>query len=98
MNNELIKTVKEYLRIDGAEDDNFLGFLIDSAKEYLANAGVKEQTESNQYQLAIIMLVTHWYENREQNQYGKISSAIEYGLQTIILQLKAGGLSESSKI
>ena len=98
MNIDLVATVKEYLRVDGAEDDKFLGFLIDSAKEYLSNAGVKEKSESKQYQLAIIMLVTHWYENREQNQYGKISSAIEHGLQTIILQLKAGGLSESSKV
>ncbi len=86
---EFIKLTKEYLRIDGTEEDTFLGFLIDSAKEYLANAGVKE-SESRTYQLAILMLVTHWYENREQNVVGKTTSAIDHGLRSIILQLRVG--------
>lgn len=86
----MLEQVKSYLRVDGKRDDEMLEFLIDSAKEYLSNAGVKEEhhKETNQYKLAIIMLVTHWYENREQ-VVGTVSNAITLGLQSIILQLKA---------
>lgn len=93
----MLKQVKEYLRVDGKRDDEMLGFLIDSAKEYLSNAGVKENQheESNQYELAIIMLVTHWYENREQ-VIGSVSETISLGLQSIILQLKAADRYEPS--
>lgn len=86
----MLEQVKNYLRLDGKRDDEMIEFLIDSAKEYLSNAGVKEKRhkDSNQYKLAIIMLVTHWYENREQ-VIGTVSSAISLGLQSIILQLKA---------
>lgn len=98
MDKELMEAAKEYLRIDGDQDDKMLGLLINSAKEYFSNAGVKEQ-ESELYQLGIMMLVTQWYENRSQNEFGKISNAIEMGLQTIILQLKAGDLvGESSEV
>ncbi|MDQ0268878.1 putative phage protein (predicted DNA packaging) [Cytobacillus purgationiresistens] len=85
----MTETVKEYLRIDGTEDDKLLGFLIDSAKEYLTGAGVKG-TDSKRYELAVIMLVTHWYENRE--AVGKVLGKVQLGLQSIILQLKAEGL------
>lgn len=90
---DLLEMSKEYLRIDGDHDDNMLGLLIDSAKQYMANAGVDEE-ESELYQLAIMMLVTNWYENREQVTTS-LPKAITLGLQSIILQLKAGNLHES---
>ena len=64
-----------------------LGLLLNSAKEYLTNAGVKEQ-ESELYKLGIMMLVTHWYENREQVSE-RIPHNLSMGLQSIILQLKS---------
>ncbi len=91
----LLEHVKQYLRIDGDHDDNMLGLLIDSAKEYLSNAGVKEQ-DSTLYRLAVTMLVTHWYEHREQSIDGRTSRVIEMGLQTIILQLRVGGNHDES--
>lgn len=87
MSKSLLSHVKQYLRIDGDHDDNMLGLLISSAKEYLENAGVKEQ-DKPLYKLAITMLVTHWYEHREQSIDGRTSRLIEMGLQTIILQLR----------
>lgn len=91
----LLENVKEYLRVDGDHDDKTLGLLIDSAKEYLFNAGVKER-DSKTYTLAIIMLVTHWYENREQ-VVGQTANNLTLGLQSIILQLKAGDRNVSSQ-
>jgi len=94
---KMIESVKEYLRIDGSRDDKMLQLLIDSAKEYLDNSGVKEDQHkaSDQYKLAIIMLVTHWYENREQVT-GSVPNAITLGLQSIILQLKVADRYESN--
>lgn len=89
-----LERAKDYLRITGEYDDVLIQMLIDSAHEYLRNAGVKKDEESNTYQLAVMMLVTHWYENREQ-----VTESAPYnvslGLQSIILQLKAGELHES---
>lgn len=93
----MLEHVKEYLRIDGDYDNKLLGLLIDSAKEYLKNAGVQEQNDdksSNLYKLAITMLVTHWYENRNQETDARTKKVLDLGLQTIILQLKAGGLND----
>ena len=84
---ELLEHVKEYLRIDGDQDNTMLGLLIDSAKEYLSNAGVKEN-KSDLYKLAVTMLVTQWYENRNQEIDSRNKKVLELGLQTIILQLK----------
>ncbi|WP_034301986.1 head-tail connector protein [Bacillus cihuensis] len=89
-----IEQVKEYLRIDGTYDDSLLVLLMESAKEYLENAGVPE-CDSKAYELAILMLVTHWYENREQQVVGKTSTAIDHGLRSIILQLRVGASGES---
>lgn len=92
----MLELSKEYLRIDGDHDDQLLGLLIDSAKEYLTNAGVNEREEGKEedlYKLAITMLVTNWYENRVQEQDQRTQSVMKLGLQSIILQLKAGDLS-----
>ena len=93
----LLSHVKQYLRIDGDYDNDMLSLLISSAKEYLANAGVKEQA-NELYKLAITMLVTHWYEERQQSVDGRSSRVIEMGLQTIILQLRVGETNEPGKI
>ncbi|OIK11986.1 hypothetical protein BIV60_17150 [Bacillus sp. MUM 116] len=82
-----LEKVKGYLRIDVTHDDDLLSFLIDAAIEYLQNSGVPE-SESKRYELAIFMLVSHWYENREQNMVGTVSKEINFGLQTLILQLR----------
>ncbi|UYL93639.1 head-tail connector protein [Paenibacillus phage vB_PlaS-5/A] len=49
-----MEEVKEYLRVDDDAGDQTLAILLESAKEYLANAGV---TESNHalYKLAVMV-------------------------------------------
>lgn len=84
---ELLERAKDYARIDGTADDPLLKSLILSAKEYMENAGVDEQ-DSELYKLGILMLVTHWWETREQVT-GSMPQAITLGLQSIILQLKS---------
>ncbi|MBH8605994.1 head-tail connector protein [Thermoactinomyces sp. CICC 10521] len=76
--------LKNYLRIDGSEDDSFLTLLIDSAKEYLTNAGVPE-SDSNLYKLAVMLYIAMQYENRDPSAR---MDGFNFALQSIILQLK----------
>lgn len=98
---QLLDELKEYLRIDGNDEDRSLSTFIQSAQSYLENAGVKQPTDYflivggkdvfAQHRLAIMMLATHFYENRIVITPSTIKTAqqpIPYGLQSMILQLK----------
>lgn len=80
-----ISDVKEYLRLEIDEDDRIVQSLLDSAVLFLENAGVPRQEENELYRLALCMLVSHWYENRE--VIGK-NTNLSYGLESIIHQLR----------
>lgn len=98
---DLLEEVKPYLRVDGNYDDMVISPLISSAKAKLKGSGVKEPDElandelKELYKLAVKMLVSHWYENREQEAEGRTQHVITLGVQSIILDLKAGGLLEN---
>jgi len=79
-----IDEIKLYLRIDHDYEDDLLYTLLSSAAIYLKNAGCMV-TEGELYNLAIKILVSHWYENRELT--GK-ADKIAYSLDNIITQLK----------
>jgi uncharacterized phage protein (predicted DNA packaging) len=82
--------LKNYLRIDGSEDDALLTLLVDSAKEYLQNAGVPE-SDSAQYKLAVMLYVALHYENRDPS--AKMDK-MNFAFESIILQLKDYGGTE----
>lgn len=84
MTDTFLEELKGYLRIDGSEDDIVLTLLVEAAKEYLANAGVKEEP-SSLYKLAIMLYVALHYENRDPSI--KIEK-FNFALESIILQLK----------
>ena len=85
MENNILDTIKEYLRVDEDFDDMLIETLIKSAESYISNAGVCVSYEVELYSLAIKMLVLHWYENRE---VSGASEQIPFGLDNIIIQLK----------
>lgn len=81
-----IVLVKEYLKLDGSEDDNILALLIGAATEYLKNAGVPppaEGEDNDLYDLAVMLRV-----GRELARDDKEVERIEKSLTSIILQLK----------
>lgn len=83
MNNYcLLDKVKVYLRLDFDDEDDFIADLILGAKEYLKNAGIKSNENSNLYELCIKMIVSHWFENRG------IVDDIPKGCKSIITQLQ----------
>jgi uncharacterized phage protein (predicted DNA packaging) len=85
-----LEELKNYLRIDGSEDDTLLTLLIDGAKEYLKNAGVPE-SDSALYKLAVMLYVALHYENRDPS--AKMDK-MNFAFESIVLQLKDYGGTE----
>lgn len=84
----MTEEVKNYLKLDEDTDERELGELIRSAEIFIKNTGVNitaELKNNELYKLAIKILVTHWYENRE--PVGK-ADVLPFSLTSIIVQLK----------
>lgn len=78
---------KLYLRVDGNDDDDLITMLIKAAEEYIKSATGKEYDGTNNLaKLLCLVLITDWYENREQSD--KISEKYRFTVQTILAQLK----------
>ena len=85
----ILEEVKHSLRVDGSEDDGFLTSLIAAAKTFIENAtGIVPDEKRDLDKLAITLLVTHWYENREVAQIGRIATEVPFSLEIILVQLK----------
>lgn len=82
-----LEELKDFLRIDGNEEDNILSSFYKSAKQYLLNAGIKENESNELYKLAVNMLVCGWYENRNPTDPGS-NNTQSFALRSIITQLK----------
>ncbi|WP_099192212.1 head-tail connector protein [Tepidibacter mesophilus] len=84
-----IEQAKRWLRIDYTDDDEDIQILIDTAKDYIINAtDINVDTESNLFNLAMRMLIRHWYDNRNIVIIGTISKNLEKSLSAILAQLK----------
>lgn len=89
------EAVKEFLRIDGTEDDNQIDILIQASELYIKNATRPDvDTTSKLYELATKLLVCNWYENRE--PVGK-ADTLAFSLESILIQLShcGSGTNES---
>lgn len=80
-----LREIKDFLRIDFDEDDDYILSLKSAAESYLKNAGIVVSYSNSLYILAIKLLVSHWYENREVIGNDK---KMAYSLCNIITQLK----------
>lgn len=83
-----LEEAKSWLRIDYDDDDTDIEMLIDSAKEYIKNAtNPNINTESKLFNLAMRMLIQHWYDNRSAVLIGSISKSLELSLNSILIQI-----------
>lgn len=81
----MLDNIKDYMKIDSSDEDLVITALITSAETYLQNAGIKKDYQNELYNLAIKLLVIHWYENREVvGNAGKLA----FSLDNIITQLQ----------
>lgn len=83
-----VEDIKEYLRIEHTEDDAMLGSLMKRAKIYIANGVGKIDEKNELFKMAVIVLVGHWYDNRELARIGNASYSIPHSFEAIIQQLR----------
>ncbi len=84
----MLEEVKDYLRIDGTDEDSFIMSLISAAKQYIkGGTGCIVDENNDLHKLAVNLLATHWYENRE--AVGK-TDALAFSLQSIFMQMTYG--------
>ena len=81
----MLDNIKDYMKIDSSDEDLVITALITSAETYLQNAGIKIDYQNELYNLAIKLLVIHWYENRE--IVGR-ANKLAFSLDNIITQLQ----------
>lgn len=91
-----LNEVKEYLRVDGEEEDNLITSLLLASQSYIENGtGIKiDDVERNKnlkplYNLATKLLVSHWYENRTTEITGPNFHKLNFSLESLFLQLEA---------
>lgn len=82
-----LEACKQYMRVDGDDDDALITQLMDAAKAYLRNAGIEEpdSEDSSLYNTAVHSLTLHYYDHRD--AVGEEQS-FPTGLRPIINQLK----------
>lgn len=86
-----VDEIKNYLRINGEEDDLLIDSLIKVSEEDLTDSGITNQG-TERYKLASMLLVANHYEERRPQVVGTITNNLSYSLERIILQLKANEL------
>lgn len=82
-----LEACKQYMRVDGDDDDALITRLMNAAKAYLRNAGIEEpeNEDSSLYTTAVHSLTLHYYDHRD--AVGEEQS-FPTGLRPIINQLK----------
>ena len=82
-----LEACKNYMRVDGNDDDTLISSLMDAAKAYLRNAGIEEpdSEDSSLYTTAVHSLTLHYYDHRD--AVGEEKS-FPTGLRPVINQLK----------
>lgn len=104
----LLEEFKEYLRVDGDDENSSLSTFLSTAKVALDIAGVRlpqdlievDTDGEKKYPLhflAVITLASHYYENR-QVASNQAQNIVPFSVQHMILQLKLVNIDESSEI
>ena len=84
-----IETVKDYLRVDGDDDDGLISLMMETAKEYIVSAVGEYDEEDKTANLLFCAIVQNLYDNRELMQSDiQQRKAIEYTFKSMILQLQ----------
>lgn len=85
---EELGELKQYMRVDGDEDDALIEKFYAAALEYLSDAGICFNKERATHVLAASALTLSYYDNRDVEITGTIATALDFGLRKLINQLK----------
>ena len=84
-----LEDIKEYLRVDGDDEDNLISMMMEAGKEYIRSA-VGEYNDTDKTANILLAAITqNMYDNRELMQSDQqVKKRIEYTFQSMILQLR----------
>lgn len=84
--------VKNYLKVDYTDDDNLISALIVAAKSYVDTMLGFKVTEKwpfrddipEELTVACLMIIAHWYDNRQIQTAGTLGDEIKFAVTAII--------------
>lgn len=90
-----LATVKMHLRVDGDEEDALIGGYIEAAKAHVEQHCDRKLVETDpvepeemgltsDVEQAILLLVGHWYANREAVAVGTIATAMPLAVESLL--------------
>lgn len=79
--------VKNFLRIDIDDDDEYIQLLIEVAKEYITAAVGQCEESKPRVKLLMLNIIATLYENRSFT-IDKSNEKVQYALRTMIMQLQ----------
>ena len=91
-----ITFVKNYIRVDTDDDDEYIELLIDVARDYVKNAVGECDEENPRVKLLMINLIATLYEKRQYTINDK-DEKVQYALKSMLTQLQIENLIESEE-
>lgn len=82
-----ITYAKDFLKVDFADDDNYIKLLCDVAEQYVINAIGKCDEENPLVKLLMLTVVSTLYENREYT-VDTANEKVQRTLRSMVLQLQ----------
>lgn len=90
-----LATVKMHLRVDGDEEDALIGGYIEAAKAHIEQHCDRKLVETDpvepdemgltrDVEQAVLLLVGHWYANREAVAVGTIATAMPLAVERLL--------------
>lgn len=84
-----LEDIKEYLRVDGDDEDKLISTMIEAGKEYIRSAVGEYDDTDKTANILLAAIVQNMYDNRELMQSDQqVKKRIEYTFQSMILQLR----------
>lgn len=84
-----LEDIKEYLRVDGDDEDNLISMMMEAGKEYIRSAVGEYDDTDKTANILLAAVVQNMYDNRELMQSDQqVKKRIEYTFQSMILQLR----------
>ncbi len=90
---KLLLDIKEFIADDSDDLQTLMLIrtLKSAAEEFIKGLGVNSSSinyENSLYKLAVMMLISHWYENRNIVAVGTITKEMEISFKSIVIQLR----------
>lgn len=80
--------IKAFLRVDGTDEDALIATLQLAAEVYITNTGVTKDYANALYELAVKLLIIHWFDNRAIETTGPNFRKVSFSLECMISSIK----------